>query len=87
MINEAHLTIRANGDVYSCSFYVKKIGNIKTDALSAIVNSFFSDEEYNIIAEHGPQELARRKGIPEEEIKRRFLEHPCKFCHDLLNEN
>ena len=86
MINEVKLIIRANGDVYPCNFYVKKIGNIKKDSISNLVKAFFSDADYKLIAEKGPQELARKKEIPEEEIKKRFLEHPCKFCHDLLNE-
>ena len=80
-----HLLIRASGEVYPCSWFVKSLGNIKTTSLNKIIDNFYNDKDYNTITEKGPQGIARQRGMDEKEIYQRFLENHCKFCYELYN--
>jgi len=85
MFGKIDLNIRASGEVYPCNWFVKSLGNIKKDSIKAIVDNYLTDKEYNTIADKGPQTIARHRGMREEEIKARFIENPCKLCHDIYN--
>jgi MoaA/NifB/PqqE/SkfB family radical SAM enzyme len=85
LFRKADLTVRATGEVYPCGWFVKSLGNIKRDSIDSIVSNFWNDKDYESIVKQGPHAIARQRGMPEEEIHQRFLESPCKLCHDLYN--
>ena len=86
LFRKIDFNIRATGEVYPCSWFVKSLGNIKKDSIDTIVNNFWTDREYDSIIKIGPHALARQGGMPEEEVHQRFLESPCRLCHDLYNK-
>lgn len=85
LFKRAELAIRATGEVYPCGWFVKSLGNIKKDSMESIIHNFWNDKEYEEIIKQGPHAIARQRGMPEQEIYQRFLESPCRLCHDLFN--
>jgi MoaA/NifB/PqqE/SkfB family radical SAM enzyme len=85
LFRKANLSIKATGEVYPCGWFVRSLGNIKKDSIDTIVSNFWNDKEYESIVKQGPQAIARQRGMPEDEIRQRFLESPCKLCYDLYN--
>ena len=72
--------------VHECNFkIIPPIGNLKEADFNEIYNKAVNNPHIRIIAEQGPQGLARKlTDWSEKEIKERFIERtPCVLCEDI----
>jgi hypothetical protein len=59
-------------------------GNLSESGILETYRQVRETEPYRTIGMEGPQGLARQRGLPEEEIRERFLKRtPCGLCEDL----